>query len=165
MSPDMPSLRIEPAVSDTDRRWIAELWRAEWGGETMVSRGRLFHVDDVPGLIAWDEQDRAGAATYHVDGADCELTSINAVRSGRGVGTALLSAVEGAAQEAGANRVWLITTNDNMEALRFYQRRGYRLAALHLGTVDEARALKPSIPATGAHGIPIRDEIELEKRL
>jgi hypothetical protein len=58
--------------------------------------------------------------------------------------------------------VWLVTTNDNLDALRFYQRRGLRLVAVHAGAVDEARRLKPEIARVGEYGIPIRDEIELE---
>jgi hypothetical protein len=62
--------------------------------------------------------------------------------------------------------VWLVTTNDNLVALRFYQRRGFRLSALRPGAVDEARRrLKPAIPDAGAFGIPLRDELELELRL
>lgn len=56
-----------------------------------------------------------------------------------------------------------MTTND--EALRFYQRRGFRLSALRTGAVDESRSrLKPQIPTAGDFGIPVRDEIELEWR-
>jgi GNAT superfamily N-acetyltransferase len=78
------------------------------------------------------------------------------------VGTALLDAVKRIALEAGCRRVYLTTTNDNLRALRFYQRRGFRLVAVYAGAVDRARAHKPQIPAIGMHGIPIRDEIELE---
>jgi acetolactate synthase regulatory subunit len=53
-----------------------------------------------------------------------------------------------------------------VDALRFYQRRGFRLAALHAGAVDDSRArLKPEIPVTGDHGIALRDELELEVEL
>jgi hypothetical protein len=65
-----------------------------------------------------------------------------------------------------ARRLWVLTTNDNVDALRFYQRRGFRLAGLNPGAVDGARAtLKPEIPVVGAHGIPLRDELVLDKRL
>ena len=81
----------------------------------------------------------------------------------RGAGSALLAACVRAAVDAGATRLWLITTNDNMPALRFYQRRGFVLVALRPGAIDEARrTLKPEIHLTGRDEIPIRDEIELE---
>ena len=81
------------------------------------------------------------------------------------VGTALITAVEQLAAGHGCTRLWLITTNDNVDALRFYQRRGFQLAVIHRHAVDDSRSrLKPEIPVTGAYGIPRRDEIELEKR-
>ncbi len=103
-----------------------------------------------------------GLAAFVIRGGECELVSLNSFQERRGVGTRLLKAVAAAAKAAGCRRVWLTTTNDNTDALRFYQRRGYDLVALRLHAVDEARCVKPSIPATGAHAIPIRHEIELE---
>jgi GNAT superfamily N-acetyltransferase len=95
-------------------------------------------------------------------GIDCELMTIDALRDGVGAGTVLLAAVAAAARAAGAARVWLVTTNDNTPALRFYQRRGFDLVAVHRDAVTAARRLKPSIPETGVDGIPIRHGLELE---
>jgi N-acetylglutamate synthase-like GNAT family acetyltransferase len=81
-------------------------------------------------------------------------------------GTALVAAVERLAAQQGCRRLWLLTTNDNLDGLRFYQRRGFRLAALHTGAVDDSRArMKPEIPPVGDYGIPLRDEVELDKQL
>jgi N-acetylglutamate synthase-like GNAT family acetyltransferase len=158
-------VEIREAKGGEDRDWLATLWRDEWGGETMVSRGRIHRLDDQRALIAWEGDSRIGAATYDARGDEWEVTSLNALFGGRGVGSALLATIESAAKSAGAARVWLITTNDNLHALGFYQRRRYRLVAVHPGAVDEARKLKPSIPEIGNDGIPVHDEIELEKRL
>lgn len=158
-------IRILPPVGDADRAWLADLWRVEWGGETMVTKGRMHRLADLDALIAWEGDRRIGAATYRLDDGDCELISLNSAVEGRGVGSQLLAAVEAATLETGCQRVWLITTNDNLDALKFYQRRGYRLVAVYPGAVDEARKIKPTIPTVGHHGIPLHDEIELEKRL
>jgi DNA-3-methyladenine glycosylase I len=88
--------------------------------------------------------------------------TLNSLREGIGIGTALLDAVREAARKSGCRRTWLITTNDNLHALRFYQKRGWRLTALHRNALDESRRLKPVIPEIGIDGIPLRDEIELE---
>jgi GNAT superfamily N-acetyltransferase len=103
--------------------------------------------------------------TWEIDGEDCELVSIDAVEEGNGVGTALLEAACAAAAAAGCRRVHLMTTNDNLRALRFYQRRGFVLRELRPGAVAAARRLKPQISLIGDHGIPIRDEIVLERPL
>jgi ribosomal protein S18 acetylase RimI-like enzyme len=97
-----------------------------------------------------------------LDGGECEVITLDSVRQGIGVGTALLEAVSRAASERKCSRLWLITTNDNVDALRFYQKRGLRLETIHRDAIEQSRDMKPQIPLTGAHGIPIRDEIELE---
>lgn len=148
-----------------DETWLADLWRECWGDVIVVSRGRVLRLPDLSTFVAWDGGERVGAASYHLEGEAAELVSLNAVESGKGVGSALIEAVETAVREAGGRRLWLITTNDNLDALRFYQRRGFRLVRLHAGAVDASRRLKPTIPTVGACGIPIRDEIEMEKVL
>lgn len=91
--------------------------------------------------------------------------TISSTRPGIGIGTRLIKAVTQAAQEAGCKRIWLITTNDNLDALRFYQKRGFRLVAVHRHAVDAARQLKPAIPLISNDHIPLHDEIELEMLL
>jgi GNAT superfamily N-acetyltransferase len=131
----------------------------------MVSRGRVHDLQRLPGIVALLEGAPAGLATYRVVAPDCELTSINSVVEGCGVGSALVAEVARRATVAACKRLWLITTNDNTAALRWYQKRGFVLAALHRDGIVQARRLKPSIPLRGADGIPIRDELELELAL
>jgi ribosomal protein S18 acetylase RimI-like enzyme len=104
----------------------------------------------------------AGLVTYHIAGNGCEIVTLDSLRPSLGIGTTLIESVKAAAGAAGCRRLWLITTNDNLHALGFYQKRGFRLAAVHPGAVNESRKLKPEIPLIGNDGIPIRDEIELE---
>jgi GNAT superfamily N-acetyltransferase len=119
-----------------------------------------------PAFLAEDEGEIAGVVTYIVGDTDCEILTLHATRPWQGAGTALLREVEQFAAEHGCTRLWVITTNDNVDALRFYQRRGFRLARVHPGSVDANRLkLKPEIPEIGEYGIPIRDEIELEKAI
>jgi ribosomal protein S18 acetylase RimI-like enzyme len=147
-----------------DREWVRETLRELWG-ETVVSRGAVHNPTTLPGFVAEEGGERVGLLTYRVDGADCEVVTIDAFPEGVGAGTALLDAAARAARDAGCGRVWLITTNDNLRALRFYQRRGFRLVAVHPDALERSRELKPSIPDIGLDGIPLRDELELELRL
>lgn len=156
-------LRIAPAAGEADRTWLRGLWRAAWGGEQMEAGGRTLRVDDVAAMVAWRAGERVGAATYLVEPPACELASIDALAPRAGIGTALLAAVEAAVAAAGCARVTLTTANDNLDALRFYQRRGYRIAAVHVGAVDAARMRKPTIPAVGQYGIAVHDELRLVK--
>lgn len=152
------------ALDPSDHDWLRTA-SLPIGGLHVVSRGALHALLDLPGFVAERRGARAGFASYRVDGSACELVAIRAADPGRGIGSALLEAVEQAAARAGASRLWLVTTNDRMRALRFYQRRGFRIAAVRPGEVDRARAQRPGIAAVGDDGIPLRDEIELEKTL
>lgn len=136
--------------------------------------GQLLEPLDHPALLAevggrvGSEvgQRLAGVLTYVVTGGQCEVLTLHATQPWRGAGTALLRQVAETAAQHGCTRLWLATTNDNVDALRFYQRRGFSLAALYPGAVDDSRArLKPEIPLIGAYGIPLRDELELDRRL
>ena len=91
--------------------------------------------------------------------------TIESTKPGIGIGTMLIKAVTQTAREAGCKRLWLITTNDNLHALHFYQKRGFRLVTVHRNAVDAARQLKPRIPLIGNDQIPLHDEIELEMML
>lgn len=130
--------------------------------------GELLHPLDHPALVAEAADGHLlGMLTYvpSHDGRQCEILTLHADEQWRGAGTALIEAVGQLARQQGCTRLWVITTNDNVDALRFYQRRGFCLVAVHRGAVDRSRArLKPEIPAVGAYGIPLRDEIELEKQ-
>ncbi|MDR6550188.1 GNAT family N-acetyltransferase [Paenibacillus qinlingensis] len=152
-------------VNENDKEWLHHLWVSEFGGETVISKGKTHHVKDMLSLIAWVNGIRVGAATYRLGNDYAELVSINALVKGSGIGSQLIAAVENTLKQSGLSRIWVITTNDNVDALRFYQRRGYRIAAVYPDAVTEARKLKTTIPLVGFYDIPIRDEIELEKIL
>jgi N-acetylglutamate synthase-like GNAT family acetyltransferase len=138
---------------------------ALWGSPIVLSRGRAHDASELSALICEAAGETVGLATYDIRDGDCELVTIDAFTRGRGIGTMLLDAVIQAARRQGRRRLWLITSNDNLSALRFYQRRGLRLIAVHRGAIDEARRVKPEIPLVGDDGIPIHDELELEFQL
>ncbi len=131
----------------------------------MVTRGKVHQAASLPGALATRGSKPCGVVTWHIDGPACEIVTLNALQRYSGIGTALLNAARSAALGAGCARLWLITTNDNINALRFYQKRGFQLIAAHCNAVACSRLLKPSIPLIGDFGIPIRDEIEFEMDL
>ncbi len=160
----MENVTLRP-IDREDRNWIAEFLDEHWGSTRVVSRGQAYLAHLLPGFVALMEDERIGLVTYRLDGEDCELMTINSLQEGQGVGTALMEAVIAAATEEGCKRLWLITTNDNMKALKFYQKRGLHLVAVYPGALDESRKIKPEIPLFGQDGIPLRDELELEIEL
>jgi GNAT superfamily N-acetyltransferase len=147
---------------DDERDQITAILVERWGAPIVVSRGVRHDMRDLSTLVADEDGEIAGVLTYNPGEREAEVVSIDALRQNRGIGTALLDAVVDVALANDWRRLWLITTNDNTTALRFYQRRGWDLVAVHRGAVDESRRLKPEIPQTGDDDIPIKHELELE---
>jgi ribosomal protein S18 acetylase RimI-like enzyme len=154
------AMNVRPKTAD-DQPWIRDLLTQHWGGTMVVAHGQKFEVDWLPALVA---EQRVGLATYRIsdDGREAELVTLDAAVPGRGIGTALVAGLVQLLRAQGVTILRLTTTNDNLTALRFYQRRGFRIVGVHPGAMVAARRLKPTIPERGEHGIPIRDEIELE---
>jgi ribosomal protein S18 acetylase RimI-like enzyme len=150
----------EKRASDNER--LAKVWTANYGGVTVVSRGHEQRPLELPGYIAIEDSEVVGAVTWNQVGDQFEIVTLDAFHDDRGIGTALLEAAIGFGRKCGAKRAWLITSNDNIRALRFYQRRGWDMVALYRNAVDESRKLKPEIPQRGGHDIPVRHEIEFE---
>lgn len=155
------SIRISE-LNECDREWALRLITESWGSTKMVIRGVLYDMETLPGFVAHIEGKPVGLITYRISDGECEVMSLDSVIEGKGVGTALIDAIRNAAVRSGCRRVLLITTNDNLHALRFYQKRGFTLSAIYPNALEQSRKLKPEIPLTGIDGIPLRDEIELE---
>jgi ribosomal protein S18 acetylase RimI-like enzyme len=140
---------------------------AELGGRHQARQGEVLDVLALAGYGGWDGDRLVGIATYALDGDRAELAAlaVTADRQRGGIGGRLVEVVASAAARQGAGELWLVTTNDNLDALRLYQRHSFRLSMLHAGAVDRARLTKPTIPLLGRHGIPIHDELILVRPL
>lgn len=162
-------------LRETDRAAVARFIEAEWGAGVIAVHGTVFRPAELPGFLAElpgqpSGGQPVGLLTYTIEkeegvegGGALEIVTLNSVRRLAGTGTALLGYAVTEAGRRGCREIRLTTTNDNIDGLRFYQRRGFRLIALRPGAVDEAREIKPQIPRTGDHGIPLHDELDLAR--
>jgi GNAT superfamily N-acetyltransferase len=150
------------SIGQEDRLRVAALVEELWGSRLVVTRVRVHDASAVPGFLAFDGNDIVGLLTLRVEGGECEILTLDALVPGKGIGRALLEAGFQYARGLGCSRVWLITTNNNLNAIAFYQKCGMRMVAIHLDAVTQARALKPQIPLVDDNGLPIRDEVEFE---
>jgi ribosomal protein S18 acetylase RimI-like enzyme len=156
-------LRVR-ALREDERDWAASVIGESWG-DVVIGGGREHRPAELPALVAEADGERAGLLTYAIDDGDCELVTVDALTVGGGIGGALVEALADTARAAGCARLHLVTTNDNLPALRLYQRHGFAIAAVRTDEIATTRKRKPQIPATGHAGIPIRDELELERVL
>lgn len=152
---------LEPA----DHDWARALIGAHQGGDHRVARlGELLDPAEQEGIVAEVDGRPVGLLTAHETDRGLEVLTLHSEVGGLGAGTRLLEVALRVADASHAPRLWLVTTNDNIDAIRWCLRRGFTVAAVHAGAVDADRAtIKPTIPAVNpVNGLPIRDFVELE---
>lgn len=152
-------------LSQNDLPRLREFWIEHWGGEEMITRGNIYRPEQLEGFVIEEEDEWIGLLTFVIKDGECEVTSLDSLREGQGIGSKLIDQAIEESRARGCKRLFLITTNDNLNALGFYQKRGFEIAAIYRGAVNESRKIKPSIPLVGFNNIPLRDEIELEMSL
>jgi DNA-3-methyladenine glycosylase I len=155
-------MRALRRLTPDDLPRLRQFWIEQWAGAEMIVHGDVFRPEQLEGFV---NDDWTGLVTYLIGPAGCEIISLDSLKEGGGTGSALIDAVAREATRRGCTRLFLSTTNDNLRALGFYQRRGFELVTIRRGAVTEARQRKPGIPLIGDNEIPVRDEIELELRL
>ena len=152
-------------LEEADRKWVSQLIKEEWSSSRIVTRGRSYNIEDLSGFIAVYKNEKVGLLTYNFENNECEIITLNSLIEKIGIATCLLWSLESFMQSKKVKRIWVITTNDNIDALRFYQMKGFQIKTIYVDAIKKSRVLKPEIPNLGFYDIEIRDEIELEKKL
>ncbi|NTU47021.1 GNAT family N-acetyltransferase [Candidatus Roizmanbacteria bacterium] len=147
--------------NDNDDDWIKKVATEQWGSDEIISKDHLYKVEALPGFIAEQNNKPIGVILYAIEEKECEIVALYSSFEKQGIGSRLIELVCEIAKITKCQRVWLQTTNDNTTALRFYQKRGFVIAAIRTNVIEAQRKVK-EIPFFGNDGIPIRDEIELE---
>ncbi len=152
------------SVTKADEPWVSSILSEYWGGTEIVTRGRVYNALELPGIAAVKRGVVAGLLIYRIE-EDMEILSLVSLTRREGVATLLIEKAQEIASCKGCSRVWLTTTNDNRAAIGFYRSMGFEVVKIHENAIARSRELKPSIPEVGIDGIPIRDEIEMEKAI
>jgi ribosomal protein S18 acetylase RimI-like enzyme len=161
----MPSTMNIRRLAQNDLPRLRQFWIEHWGGEEMITRGRIYRPEQLDGFVVEEGQVWVGLVTFVIDEDECEVISLDSLRADQGIGSLLIRRAADEARLRHCRRLFLITTNDNLHALGFYQKRGFAIVTVYRGAVNESRKIKPGIPLVGMDGIPLRDEIELEMAL
>lgn len=153
-------------MKEAYRARVAEFIKQNWAEVFIISCGRKLYPAELEGLVALDDNDNiVGFVTYEIIDSVCEVVTLDALEKFSGVGTKLLERLVDKLRSQDIKRLWLITTNDNIDAIRFYQRRGWKMVGINVDALDYSRQLKPKIPLIGEYGIPLRHEIVFEYSL
>ena len=160
-----PCKIVPHPISPGERHDVNAYLTEQWGSTDMVLRGGLVDLSTVDGFVMTENGAIVGLITYIISDGVCEITSLNSEYPNRGIGTVLIEKVIDIAKNQNCHRVQLMTTNDNINAIKFYQKRGFDLFGIGHGAIDEERQLKPIIPLLGEYGIPLHHEVEFVMEL
>lgn len=153
------------SLESADRREVDRYIKEEWGGPRIVTLGNVYDSASLPGFAACENSHIIGAVLYRIAGGECEISILYSLSENHGIGTSLINQVVKTAKACGCHRIWLVTTNDNTHAIRYYQKYGFDLKAVHINSFDIIRQHKKGLPEKGIDGIPLKHEFEFELSL
>lgn len=151
-------------ISNKNRKDVNQFLLDNWYSTDIVIRGEVVDGTSLDGFIVYDKNRIVGLITYIIYNSVCEIVTLNSLEENKGIGTALCNKLKEVAIDKNCKLMRLITTNDNLKALGFYQKRGFVLTKLYPNAMDNVRKIK-DIPLIGENNIPLRDELELELNL
>lgn len=147
-------------ISPANREQVNEFINSHWFSTVMVVRGELVDMTTLDGYVIYEDENIIGLITYKINDNECEIMSLDSLKQRQGIGTALVNKVIETAIDNRCIKIKLITTNDNINALCFYQKLGFDMANIYHNALEISRKVKPSIPLIGEYGIPLKHEIE-----
>ncbi|WP_026487431.1 GNAT family N-acetyltransferase [Caldanaerobius polysaccharolyticus] len=152
-------------ISPQNRQQINDFIKSRWFSTEMVVRGEIVDMTVLEGFVVYENETIIGLVTYRIKNNECEIMSLDSLKENQGIGTALVNKVIEVATIEKCTKIKVITTNDNINAMRFYQKRGFDMVRIYHNALDISRKLKPSIPILGNFNIPLKHEIEFELNL
>ncbi|MEB6242775.1 GNAT family N-acetyltransferase [Staphylococcus gallinarum] len=148
-----------------DQIELEKLFEIDNNIDSVVVSSGTYELIELPGIIAYENGKILGLLSYKKFNYYIEIISLHSNIENIGIGSNLLTKIEEIAINLGIKRIKVITTNENLRALYFYQKKGYRITEILPNAVDKARTLKPTIPLVGENGIEIKDEIVLIRKI
>lgn len=146
-----------------DKTAFLALMMRHWGSHRMMIGLRVYDCAELPllGLFSAKGEPLA-VASWAMDSEIAVLCALHALSPGQGAAVQMLDAVKAAAKAKGAVKLRAMLTNDNLPAMGFYQKQGFRFSGLYVEAIDHYRSVIPTIIKTGHQDIPVRDALELE---
>jgi len=154
---------ISKATLGNEREKIQELVKRFWGEPEQLTFDRKFIVAELPAYLAKSGSDVIGFVSFaEVDYAIIVVAlGILPKYQNAGVGKSLIEKVEAEAKRLGKKKLLVSTSNDDLPALAFYQHLGFQIYEVKPNVIAE----KHGMVLKGIGGLPVRDELRLQKLL
>ncbi len=145
-------------IAPHDKESVRKIIKENWSSDLVVVHNTVFISSNLPGFIAEENGNIIGLITFNIENNNCEIVTLNSMKENCGIGSELINLVKEEAHNNKCSLLWLITTNDNLQTISFYEKRGFTLTEIKKDAVNESRKIKPEIPLVGLNNIPITDE-------
>jgi ribosomal protein S18 acetylase RimI-like enzyme len=135
-------------IKNGEHSLIAPFITEHWGSSMIVSKGKIFNSAELKGFICKENNNIVGLITYRIENNECEIVSLNSTVENRGLGTSLINKMINHSRKNNYQRIWVMTTNDNTKAIRFYQKRGFEWVGYYKDSIQKS---KKSIKVTSCY--------------
>jgi len=149
------------AAAPQDYARVAALAYHFWDETEVYCFGKTYDITSLPAYVARVDTDTVGAISYAVERGRLAIVLLSVMPGfqGRGLGRGLIEATVEEATRQMLAKVVVATSNDDLPALYLYQRHGFTIADIRPGEVLRHHGGE----VVGFAGIPVRDEIRLER--
>jgi ribosomal protein S18 acetylase RimI-like enzyme len=154
---------IDKVTLDKEKQKIREFVKRFWKEEEQLTFNRKFIVAELPAYLAKSGSDVIGFVSFAElrDAIIIVALGILPKYQNARVGKSLIEKVETEAKRLGKKKLLVSTSNDDLPALAFYQSLGFQIYEVKPNVIAE----KHGMVLKGIGGLPIRDEIRLQKLL
>lgn len=154
---------VDKVTTEKEKEKIRELVKRFWGEEEQLTFDTRFIVAELPAYASRTEEEIIGFASYAEakDALIIVALGILPKHQGFGVGKSLVKNIEAEAKRLRKKKLLVSTSNDDLPALAFYQSLGFQIYEVKPNVIAEkhGKILK------GIGGLPVRDELRLQKTL
>lgn len=154
---------ITKASTEEERSCIREFVERFWQEQTQLTFDEKFVVTKLPAYIAKVKSQTVGFVAFAEKEDSTIIVALGVLPQyqNAGIGKGLIEAVEDEAKRLHKKKLLVSTSNDDLPALAFYQRLGFQIYDVKPNVIAE----KHGAILKGIGGIPIRDELRLQKAL
>jgi ribosomal protein S18 acetylase RimI-like enzyme len=163
MSKQSLNYNITRVVSQKEKEIIRTLVRRFWGEPEQLTFDRKFVVAELPAHLAKSGSIIIGFASFAEANDAIIIVALGVLPQyqNAGVGKSLIDRVEAEARALQKKKLLVSTSNDDLPALAFYQSLGFQIYEVKPNVI----AQKHGKILKGIGGLPVRDELRLEKLL
>jgi len=154
---------VKRVVSEEERNVIRKFVTRFWGEQEQLTFDRQFTVTELPAYVAKKSDKTIGFVSFAEVDDSIMIVALGVLPKHQcsGVGKRLLERVENEAVKMRKKRLLVSTSNDDLPALAFYQTIGFQIYEVKPNVI----AQKHGEIQRGIGGLPIRDELRLQKNI